>query len=146
MVENWTELSKRVETIENKMKSVNYCEEEIREVHFSESDKVDYEIIIDSGCPKTLASEKIVQSYIEKHELKRNDLGRKECAMMFKFGSSRYPSHETLKKIPVKLPIKNAEGERDSFYAMIETYVVKGDVPYLLGDNTLAEWKSKIDV
>ena len=24
--------------------------------------------------------------------------------------------------------------------------MVKGDVPYLLGDNTLAEWKSKIDV
>ena len=145
VAENCTELNKRVETIEDKMKNVNYCEEEIREVHFSESDKVDYEIIIDSGCPKTLASEKIVESYIEKHGLKRKDLGRKECAMMFKFGSSRYPSHETL-KIPVKLPTKNVDGDRDSFYAMIETYVVKGDVPYLLGDNTLAEWKSKIDV
>ena len=65
--------------------------------------------------------------------------------MMFKFGSSRYPSHETL-EIPVKLPLKDADGERDSFFALVETYVVKGDVPYLLGDNTLAEWKSKVDV
>ena len=145
VAENCDELNKRVGCIEDKMKNVNYCEEEIREVHFSDSDKVDYEIIIDSGCPKTLASEKIIESYIERHGLKREDLGGKECAMMFKFGSSRYPSHETL-EIPVKLPIKNADGERDSFFAMVETYVVKGDVPYLLGDNTLAEWKSKIDV
>ena len=108
-------MNKRVETIEDKMKNVNYCEEEIREVHFSESDKVDHEIIIDSGCPKTLASEKIVESYIEKHGLKRKDLGRKECAMMFKFGSSRYPSHETL-KIPVKLPTKNVDGDKINDY------------------------------
>ena len=124
VVENWDELNKRVGNIEEKIKKVNYCEEEIREVHFLESDKVDYEMIIDSGCPKTLASEKIVESYIEKHGLKRKDLGKRECAMMFKFGNSRYPSHETL-KIPVKLPIKGVDGERDSFFAMIETYVVK---------------------
>ena len=70
-MENCTELNRRVKTIEGKIKNVNYCEEEVREVHFSESDKVDYEIIVDSGCPKTLVSEKIVGSYIEKHGLKR---------------------------------------------------------------------------
>ena len=34
----------------------------------------------------------------------------------------------------------------ESFIATVETYVVKGDVPYLLGDNTMKAWLSKIDV
>ena len=34
----------------------------------------------------------------------------------------------------------------ESFIATIETYIVKGDVPYLLGDNTMKAWLSKIDV
>ena len=69
VVENYEELSKKVNMIEDKIKNVNYCEEEVREVHFTENDKVDHKIIIDSGCPKTLASEKIVNSYIKKHNL-----------------------------------------------------------------------------
>ena len=123
------------------MKSVNYCEEEVREVHFSESDKVDHEIIIDSGCPKTLASKKIVESYVKKHGLDYSKLKREPCAMMFKFGASRYPSDEIV-ELPVRLPTKS----NGSFYTLIKTFVVRGDVPFLLGDNTLEEWKSKIDV
>ena len=65
MVENYEELSKKVNMIEDKIKNVNYCEEEVREVHFIENDKVDHKIIIDLGCPKTLASEKIVHSYVK---------------------------------------------------------------------------------
>ena len=64
---------------------------------------------------------------------------------MLKFGGSRYPSHEIV-EIPVKLPIKSSEVAVESFIATIETYVVKGDVPYLLGDNTMKAWLSKIDV
>ena len=145
VVENYEDLSKKVNMIEDKIKNVNYCEEEVREVHFTESDKVDHEIIIDSGCPKTLASEKIVHSYVKKHNLDFNKLKKKPCAMMFKFGGSRYPSHEII-ELPVKLPIKSSEVAVESFIATVETYVVKGDVPYLLGDNTMKAWLSKIDV
>ena len=145
VAENYEELSKKVNMIEDKMKSVNYCEEEVREVHFTERDKVDHEIIIDSGCPKTLASEKIVLSYVEKHNLDLSRLKKKPCAMMFKFGDSRYPSHEIV-ELPVKLPVKSSDGAKESFVATIETYVVKGDVPFLLGDNTMMDWLSKIDV
>ena len=94
MFENYEELNKKVNMIEDKIKNVNYCEEEVREVHFTENDKVDHEMIIDSGCPKTLASEKIVHSYVKRHNLDFNELKRKPCAMMFKFGGSIYPSHK----------------------------------------------------
>ena len=125
---------------------MNFCEEEVRDIYFTEKDKVDYEIIIDSGCPKTLAGEKQILNYAKRHNLDINQLKRTPCATIFKFGDSKYPSHEII-DLPVKLPVKNF-GERieDSFFDVIDTYVVKGDVPYLLGDNTMKKWQSKIDI
>ena len=144
--ENQDALNSKVNSIEEKLKSVNYCEEEVREIHFTEDDKVDHQMIIDSGCPKTLAGERIIESYIRKHNLTYDQLIRKPCANIFKFGASRYPSHEIV-HLPVKLPIKESINQaKDSFFATIETYIVKGDVPFLLGDNTMQNWQSKIDV
>ena len=54
VADNHEELTKKVNVIEEKLKTVNYCEEEVRQIYFTENDKVDYEMIIDSGCPKTL--------------------------------------------------------------------------------------------
>ena len=64
--------------------------------------------------------------------------------MMFKFGDSRYPSHEII-ELPVKLPVKSSDNAKESFVTTIETYIVKGDVPYLLGDNTMMDWLSNLN-
>ena len=75
-------------------------------------------------------------------------LKRSPCATIFKFGSSRFPSHEAI-EIPVKLPVKSSQlspSFSDSFFTTIKTYVVNADVTFLLGDNTMKEWHSKIDV
>ena len=144
MTDSYEELSKKVNCIEEKLKNVNYCEEEVREVHFAESDKVDHKMIIDSGCPKTLSGERLINSYVKKHNLDYNKLERSPCTTIFKFGNSKYPSHEVV-EIPVKLPVRNKEVS-ESFITTIETYVVNGDVPYLLGNNTMKAWNSKIDI
>ena len=49
-------------------------------------------------------------------------------------------------ELPVKLPVKSSDNAKESFVTTIETYIVKGDVPFLLGDNTMMDWLSKIDV
>ena len=87
--ESYEDLAKKVTNLEDKLKNVNYCEEEICEVHFAEKDKVDHEIIIDSGCPKTLSGERLINSYVKKHNLDFTKLKRNPCATIFKFGDSR---------------------------------------------------------
>ena len=144
--DNFETLSQKVDTIENKLNSVNYCEEDVREIHFTEDDRVDNQIIIDSGCPKSLSGEDLIKSYCKKHNLVFDKLKRKSCATIFKFGSSRYPSYEIV-ELPVKLPLKsNIDQASNCFVATIDTNVVKGNVPFLLGDNTMKNWLSKIDV
>ena len=59
-------------------------------------------------------------------------------------GNSEFKTH-TLSDVPCKFRILNKEGQPSILTSNIPTYLVTGDVPYLIGLNQQRFWKAKID-
>ena len=139
------ELTKKMDALITSMeKKVQFCDEEIlvtQNVHLTDVKKNEQVLIIDSGNPSTLGGRPKVEEYLKVNEIRMEDLKSKPCAMVFIYGDTRYKSKEIV-DIPVKLEVKGG----NSMIMHIPTYIVAGDVPFLLGANTMKEWEAKINM
>ena len=107
---------------------------------FTDFDDSCQDIIVDSGCPSTLASRKTVNDYIKNNDLK--NLKTETCHMNFIFGSSSNRSQQIVTLL-IKVEIKN---EKEAvFQEDLQGYVVDGNVPFLLGMNTQEDWHALPD-
>ena len=106
-----------------KINNVVLCDEDIRN-YYAEDGK-ETEMIIDSGCPSSLASEKILRNYIKNIDMEYEELESRTVDTSFKFGKNRYFS-EKIVKIPIRF--QTVEGTLASW---MEVYVVKDEVSYI---------------
>ena len=120
---------------------VQFCEQEIEvNVHLADLKKDEQAMIVDSGNPSTLGGRPSIEEYLRVNEIRKEDLNSRSCAMVFIFGDTKYKSEEII-DIPVKLEVKGG----NSRVMYIPTYIVEGNVPFLLGDNTMREWRATIN-
>ena len=135
-------LEKKLDAIMKSMeKKVAFCEEEIRmDVLLAEVKENEQALIVDSGNPSTLGGRPSVEEYFKVNEIRKEDLISKPCAMVFIFGDTRYKSEEIV-EIPMKLEMKGG----NSMIMYVSTYIVEGNVPILLGANTMKAWNSKLN-
>ena len=122
-------------------KKVAFCEEElITSVLLTDVKETDQTVIVDSGNPRTLGGRPKIEEYLEANDIRKEELISKPANMVFIFGDTRYTSKEVI-EIPMKLELKGGE----SMMMNVPTYIVEGNVPILLGQNTLKRWNSKLN-
>ena len=81
-------------------------------------------MIVASGSPRSLGGRPYLEEYFRVNGIKKEDLKSRSCDMVFICGDTKYKSEEIV-EIPVKL---------------------EGNVPFLLGANTMVEWKVIINI
>ena len=99
------------------------------------------EIVVDCGAPKSLIGEKYLNEYLKVQNIKYEQLDRSPCKQKFRFG----PSQVYISTEKIKIPI-NLESESGSEMQYVDSYVIQADVPFLLGLNTMKEWKALMDM
>ena len=70
------------------------------------------EMIIDTGCPKTLGGESWILRYLEENNLKKSDMEIHKCNQYFKFGPGR--TFHSEEKITLPISFKVIEKGRNS--------------------------------
>ena len=99
------------------------------------------EMVVDCGAPKSLIGEKCLSEYLKSNYCDKNDIERFRCKQKFKFGPSHiYLSTEKV-NIPIMLEDKNIFAKQ-----YVEAYVIQADVPFLLGLNTMKNWRVLMDM
>ena len=103
------------------------------------------EITIDCGSPSTLAGKKVIESYLKKNKIEKEDLEKETVDKTFRFRETLYKSNEKL-SIPIKVKCTNSWNEPDEYKGMIDTYIIDGNTPWLYGLNTFLTHQGKLDV
>ena len=112
---------------------------------FYVTDEVKTSMIVDGGCPSTLSGSEILDRYLKENNLQYKDLPVRNVNMVFKFGETKLTSDKVV-DVPVKVKAVDGEGTIGVHYEVVPTYRVNGNVPYLLGLNTMEAWKAKLDM
>ena len=79
------------------------------------------------------------------NKIDRKSLIKEKCHKTFRFGKTTYISSEKV-IIPFKASCVNELGKTDEYVGTFNTYIVKGDVPWLFGLSSFAEFNAKLDV
>ena len=110
----------------------------VLEIVYSEGHNVvdPYQAIVDSGCPKSVAGKKWMDSFAESMDENIKFKRRKEN-QRFKFGPSEVYKSEMSYEIPVKI------GHLEE---SMEISVVDADIPLLLGLDYQRKWGIVIDI
>ena len=86
-----------------------------------------------------------MDTYFERNNLKEKDLVKTRTGTKtFKMGSSEFKMN-TLIQVPVKVKAIDQNSKPTYLMSDIPTYIVKGDVPFLVGLNQLMSWKANVD-
>ena len=93
-------------------------------------------MIVDVGCPSTLAGRKVLEKYMKENDLIYSNLPTRDVNMVFKFGETKLRSNKSV-DIPIKVKAIDKEGKIGVHYTELPTYIVEGEVPFLLGLNTI---------
>ena len=99
------------------------------------------EMVVDCGAPKTLIGEKYLKEYLRVQNIDYSSLESAPCKQKFRFGPSQVYTSTEMLNIPIELS-SNAGLQLQ----YISSYVIQADVPFLLGLNTMKEWKALIDM
>ena len=75
------------------------------------------------------------------HKLTNNDLEIYPCKQRFKFGPSQTFISTEKAIIPICFKVKNGFAQKS-----VEAFVIKADVPFLLGLNTMKHWRVLLDM
>ena len=102
----------------------------------------EHEMIVDWSCSYSLGGRPYLEDYFRVNGIKKEDLKRYSCDIGFNFGDTKYESEEIV-EIPVKMKVKGGVGSKLMY---VPTYVVEGNVPFLLGSNTLKEWQAVLNM
>merc|ERR1712112_812755 len=154
ILESQGTLVKRLEALEKqipKANEVQFTESEaldtgffINEVFYT-TDEVKTSMIVDVGCPSTLAGRKILEKYMKENDLVYSNLPTRDVNMVCKFGETKLRSNKSV-DIPIKVKAIDKEGKTGVHYTELPTYIVEGEVPFLLGLNTMEAWNARLDM
>ena len=118
---------------------------ELNDVFFLEENSTKQAVILDVGCPKSLAGKKWLTKYLSWKNLKMEHLKKRQCSQRFKFGPSKVYEATEIVEIPLNVKQVGDEGKLTRIY--MEVFVVEADnVPLLCGLNSLKKWKAVIDL
>ena len=98
-------------------------------------------MVVDCGAPRTLIGENHLQAYVKCHSLSNDELTIIPCKQRFKFGPSQIFTSTEKAVIPIAFKVGD-----DFVRKFIEAFVVKADVPFLLGLDTMKQWRVMIDM
>ena len=105
-------------------------------------------MIVDTGCPKSLAGEYWIETYLKENNLKKSDYQINKCNQFFRFGPGKiYQSDEV-----IVLPVSFRASEslvlnNELIYTTMSVFIVKeATVPLLCGRNTLCQWGAILDI
>ena len=145
--ENQSKLSKIVDDkiVDSKFIETDFIEEdwshEGMNIYFTKDITEANEMVADCGAPKTLIGHNYLQEYLKFLNISVEELEIFPCKQKFRFGPSQvYISTEKI-KIPIFVQSHDEISEK-----FIETYVIQADVPFLLGLDTMREWRALIDM
>ena len=142
MEEEINNLKNLVKDLEKKIeKEIKFVSEIDIDIRFTRNDENGI-MIVDNGAPVSLSGNRWIDKYLNENNLDKNNLNVKEVNQRFKFGESRYKSEETI-DLPVIMKMK---GKGEKIVKQVTTHVVQGEVPFLLGKETMKKWGTKIDV
>ena len=97
-------------------------------------------MVLDTGCPKSLVGRNWLDRYLQKNELKMEELTTQKCSQKFRFG----PSQVYTSKEMVVIPITVKEAHKTDVFkkTFIEVFVLDAEnVPLLCGRNTMKMWE-----
>ena len=131
--------------VDSKYIETDYIEEdwskENVKIYFTNHIEEVDEMVVDCGAPKTLIGEKYLVEYMHHHKLDNNDLEKIPCKQKFKFGPSQIFISTEKAIIPICFKVRNGFVRKS-----VEAFVIKADVPFLLGLNTMKQWRVLIDM
>ena len=110
-------------------------------IYFTKDFKNPNELVADCGAPKTLIGRCYLDEYLKLQNLSKTDLEIVPYKQKFWSG----PSHVNISKEKARIPIavQSSDGISRQYS---ESYVIQADVPFLLGLNTLKQWRALIDM
>ena len=126
--------------VETDFVEVDWSNEKLN-IYFTKDIQDPNEMVVDCGAPKSLIGEKYLNEYLKSNYCDNDEIERFPCKQKFKFGPSQiYVSTETA-KIPIILKDRNIFAKH-----FVEAYVIQADVPFLLGLNTMKNWRVLMDM
>ena len=136
---------KMSQLIDDKVVNAKFVETDITEedwsnermnIYFTKDITDVNEMVVDCGAPKTLIGEKYLKEYLRVQNIDYSSLESAPCKQKFRFGPSQVYTSTEMLNIPIEL--SNNAGLQLQY---ISSYVIQADVPFLLGLNTMKEWK-----
>ena len=110
-------------------------------IYFTENIEEVNELVVDCGAPKTLIGKKHLKEYMKHHSLVDEDVEKVPCKQRFKFGPSQTYISTEKAKIPIVMKVKNGFSMKT-----VEAFVIQAEVPFLLGLNTMKQWRVLMDM
>ena len=78
-------------------------------------------MIVDAGCPSTLAGRRILEKYMKDNNLINSNLPTRDVNMVFKFGETKLRSNESI-DIPIKVKALDKVGRAGVHCMELQTY------------------------
>ena len=143
---------KKVETLEKDMKELKKMLKGKLINHFVEDEViVDVKYInagasrmmlIDSGAPKSVVSKEWIEAYLKDMKVGGDEIEKKSCCKHFRIGEITY-----LSEVEIKFPIVLKTDNRDYMKREVIVYIIDAErVNFLLGRETIKEWRLRIDL
>ena len=135
------ELTKTVNSmkdmITNKLVNVKFVEEEIViDVKFVDETR-GLKMIVDSGAPLSIVSERWFKRYIEEKAVDERELKYKHCVRRFRMGKNVYMSRKEI-RFQIVIRVENDDYIKREMTANI---IENEEELFLCGRQTLTEWK-----
>ena len=148
--EKQDKMAKRQDEMAEKVVNSKYVEAEFEEedwsnenikIYFNKNFDEINEMVVDCGAPKTLIGEKYLREYLKEHGLENEDLEKVPCKQRFKFGPSQMYISTEKAKIPIAMKVNDGYTRK-----FVEAFVIQAEVPFLLGLNTMKQWRIMMDM
>ena len=126
-----------LEMITKNLVNVKFVEEEIViDVKFVDETRGS-KMIVDSGAPLSIVSERWLKRYIEEKVVNEKDLEYKNCVRRFRMGKNVYVSTKEV-RFPIVVKVEGDDYIKREVTANI---IEKEEELFLCGRQTLTEWK-----
>ena len=98
-------------------------------------------MLIDSGAPKSVVSKEWIEGYLKDMKVCEDEIEKKSCCRRFRMGNMTYMS-----EVEIRFPIVLKTDNGDYMKRELTAYIIDADrVNFLLGRETIKEWKLRID-
>ena len=134
-------LEKVTKILESKLMNTQFVEEELTVDVMYVNEGAPKMMLLDSGAPKSVVSKEWIESYLKDMDVKEEEIKRKSCYRRFRMGETVYVS-----EVEMVFPIILKTDGEDYVKRELKAYVIDANgVNFLLGKETLKEWKVSID-